>query len=320
MGPTKSHDGDKHARLSLFSLFIGNNSSVLSAAAATLLLLLTLCWGSNAPLTTTTTTTIFSLFVDWYMNVLERFPLLTKSVTTGTIQLVGDCGAQYYEHYKSSSSSRAKNNNNNTSNIDDATATTSTTTTNTTTTTTTTTTISDRSFFHNKYSLRRGLTLFADGLLLSGPLLSVCFDYMEHVLPTTTAAGDDDSDGLDGTGSSLLPTVVHVLINDYIIDSVYIAVSFPFTCIAEGYTSYEEILQIFRNDFVSTVTASWCTSLGLIPIEIVCFGYLPLSLRVLSMNFVDLFWGAIVSYFSHRSRNNNNNSSSNTTASSKKES
>jgi hypothetical protein len=313
MGPTKSHNGDKHARLPLFSLFIGNNSSVLSAAATTLLLLLlTLCWGSNSPLTTTTTTTttIFSLFVDWYMNVLERFPLLTKSVTTGTIQLVGDCGAQYYEHYKSSSS-RA-----NTTNNIDAPAATSTTT--NTTTTRTTTTTSDRSFFHNKYNLRRGLTLFADGLLLSGPLLSVCFDYMEHVLPTTTTAGDDDSDGLDGTGSSLLPTVVHVLINDYIIDSVYIAVSFPFTCITEGYTSYEEILQIFRNDFVSTVMASWCTSLGLIPIEIVCFGYLPLSLRVLSMNFVDLFWGAIVSYFSHRSRNNNNDSSSKTTTSSKK--
>lgn len=153
---------------------------------------------------------------------------------------------------------------------------------------------------HGAYSLRRGLSLFADGLLLSGPLLHYCFEAMEHYLPTTA-----DEKGGDNAGNTMNTTqavLVHVLINDYIIDTVYIALSFLFTSVAEGYTTKEQLLSIFQKDYVATVTASWCTSLCFIPIEFLCFGYLPLHFRVLSMNFVDLLWGAIISFFSHRSR------------------
>ncbi len=190
----------------------------------------------------------------WYMMVLEKYPVLTKALTTGVIQFFGDYAAQQYEqqHEKKGKQKDVA------------------------------------------YDLRRGLSLFADGLLLSGPLLHYCFEWMEDIWPT----------GGDVGTAKPLATLCHVFVNDYIIDSVYIGLSFVFTGIVEGY-SLRQVAEIFRNDYGATVRASWLTSLGLIPVEILCFGYLSLSFRVLAMNFVDLLWGAIVSFYSHRSRREN---------------
>lgn len=190
----------------------------------------------------------------WYMIVLEEYPVLTKALTTGIIQFFGDYAAQRYEQ-------QHKN---------------------------------DGKETDVAYDLRRGLSLFADGLLLSGPLLHYCFEWMEEIWPT---GGDDGM-------AKPLATLCHVFVNDYVIDSVYIGLSFVFTGIVEGY-SLRQVAEIFRKDYGATVRASWLTSLGLIPVEILCFGYLSLSFRVLAMNFVDLLWGAIVSFYSHRSRREN---------------
>eukprot|EP00533_Pseudo-nitzschia_delicatissima_P002607 CAMPEP_0116112890 /NCGR_PEP_ID=MMETSP0327-20121206/19217_1 /TAXON_ID=44447 /ORGANISM="Pseudo-nitzschia delicatissima, Strain B596" /LENGTH=265 /DNA_ID=CAMNT_0003606213 /DNA_START=39 /DNA_END=833 /DNA_ORIENTATION=+ len=121
---------------------------------------------------------------DWYMTVLEGFPVLTKSLTTG-----------------------------------------------------------------KAYDLRRGLSLFCDGLLLSGPLLHYCFEWMEEIWPT---GGDE---------VITLATLCHVFVNDYIIDSIYIGLSFVFTGVVEGYT-LGQVAEIFRKDYGATVRASWLTSLG----------------------------------------------------------
>jgi len=191
-----------------------------------------------------------------YMVAIDEYPVLTKSLTTAIIQILGDWAAQRYEQNQEKD---------------------------------TTTIHSDKG-----YDLRRGLSLFADGLLLSGPLMHYCFEWMEDTWPT--------SEGEDGGGLTRpLATLCHVFVNDYVIDSTYIALSFIFTGIVEGY-SLREIAVIVRKDFGATVRASWLTSLGLIPVEIMCFGYLSLSFRVLAMNFVDLLWGAIISFYMHRSR------------------
>ena len=200
-----------------------------------------------------------SRLLNRYNEVLEKFPLLTKSLTTAIIQFLGDCVAQRYEQHQEK----------------------------------------DPTTIHGKkaFDLRRGLSLFADGLLLSGPLMHYCFEWMEEAWPTS------EGDGGEGF-ARLLATLCHVFFNDYIIDSIYIALSFVVTGVFEGY-SLKDIVIIIRKDFWATVCASWLTSLGLIPVEIVCFGYLSLSFRVLAMNFVDLLWGAIVSFYSHRSRTEN---------------
>ena len=191
---------------------------------------------------------------DWYMTILEEFPVLTKSLTTGIVQFFGDYAAQRYEQQNGNETSSNQK--------------------------------------EKAYDLRRGLSLFCDGLLLSGPLLHYCFEWMEEIWPT---GGDE---------VIVLATLCHVFVNDYIIDSIYIGLSFVFTGVIEGYT-LGQVAEIFRKDYGATVRASWMTSLGLIPVEIWCFGYLSLSFRVLAMNFVDLLWGAIVSFYSHRSRGEN---------------
>ncbi len=209
---------------------------------------------------TTSISFVFSFLNDtsnWYLMVLEERPVLTKALTTGIIQFFGDYAAQRYEQQQEIEITKT----------------------------------------HDKkgYDLRRGLSLFADGLLLSGPLLHYCFEWMEEIWPT----------GVDsGMAIVSMATLCHVFVNDYVIDSIYIGLSFVFTGIVEGY-SLRQVVDILRKDYVATVRASWITSLGLIPVEILCFGYLSLSFRVLAMNFVDLLWGAIVSFYSHRSRREN---------------
>ena len=195
-----------------------------------------------------------------YTVALDLYPLLTKALTTGMIQFFGDLVAQRYEQQHQKEITTIRNG--------------------------------------KVYDLRRGLSLFADGLLLSGPLLHYCFEWMEDIWPTSKEVDDI------GSAWPTFNCLCHVFVNDYVIDSIYIGLSFFFTGVVEGY-SFSEVLGMFYKDYWPTVRASWLTSLGLIPIEVLCFGYLSLSFRVLAMNFVDLLWGAIVSFYSHRSRREN---------------
>jgi len=194
-----------------------------------------------------------------YMRVLEEYPLLVQSITTGIIQFFGDYAAQRYERKQ-----HTKN---------------------------------------QGYDVRRGVSLLVDGFVLSGPLMHYCYEWMEEHWPTTSEGGLDE-DEVGGLLERPLTTLFHVFVNDYFLDTTYIALSFVFTGVVEGYSS-KEICRIIRKDFWGTVRASWLTSFGLIPVEIVCFGYLSLSFRVLAMNFVDLLWGAIISFYSHKSRREN---------------
>ena len=208
----------------------------------------------------------------WYMQTLEEYPVLTKSLTTAVIQLLGDGVAQLYEQtQKRKRTQKQRGNNNNNNN-------------------------------NRGYDLRRGVSLFVDGLLV-GPTLHYCYEFMEEVWPTS---GENDNNDHPDDGTITLmarpfATLCHVFINDYIIDSTYIAISFVFTGIVEGY-AWREVKEMFWKDYWVTLRASWLTSICLLPVEIYCFGYLSLSLRVLAMNFIDLLWGSIVSFYSHRSR------------------
>ena len=195
-----------------------------------------------------------------YMEVLEDWPVATKALTTGVIQLMGDGMAQWFEQRGERAETKTE---------------------------TKTETPGNR----RRYDSRRGASLFAEGLLLSGPLLHYCYESMEEAWPTSTV----------DAAPRPLATLCHVFVNDYFIDSAYIAFSIAFTAIGEGHTM-GEVGEIFSKDYWDTLKASWATSACLLPLEIYCFGFLSLSLRVLAMNFVDLLWGAVVSFYSHRSR------------------
>mmetsp|Transcript_27607 Transcript_27607/g.66362 ORF Transcript_27607/g.66362 Transcript_27607/m.66362 type:complete len:326 (+) Transcript_27607:226-1203(+) len=271
-----------------------------------------------------------TMIIEWYLKQLNDHPLLTKSLTTGVVQFSGDGLAQYYEYYEKQQQTDGDEGQ-----------------------------LSEqhpkkfdkecypeqrsnggrrfyRSFFYDYYTFRRGLALFIDGLVLSGPLLHYCFDFMERWIPTSTGEISDDGTSSLSPSSSwseasdeIIATCLQVLINDIIIDSIYIILSFAFTSILEGdyksndirrtmtmtskssetttvtkqlKTTTKNLWTSLLQDIFPSIKASWFTSLGLIPVEFVCFRCLHVSLRVLAMNFIDLVWGAIISFVSHRSK------------------
>lgn len=142
-----------------------------------------------------------------------------------------------------------------------------------------------------KFDARRGLAVLGDGVLISGPLLHFAYNVLESIIPV---AGPYAS----------LAALIQVLIDDFVLDAIFVAIMFVTTGVAEGYT--RQIIPQFRKDFFNTIKAGWVTSLLLMPLEFVCFRFLPLNFRVLGMNIIDIFWEAIISFMVHRRRRMSN--------------
>eukprot|EP00934_Nitzschia_sp_Nitz4_P008457 Nitzschia sp. Nitz4//scaffold82_size85912//26638//27363//NITZ4_005135-RA/size85912-processed-gene-0.9-mRNA-1//1//CDS//3329558817//8447//frame0 len=136
------------------------------------------------------------------------------------------------------------------------------------------------------YDLRRGLAFLVDGLLLSGPLMHYAFELMEHFLPTEQ--------------QTWLTPLYHVILNDTLVDSFYIFLSFIFVAVVEGHV--QDLGDLIRKDLFATIRASLGSSIVFSPVEYVCFHQLPVRLRVLAMNVIDIVWGALISVVAHRSR------------------
>jgi hypothetical protein len=190
-------------------------------------------------------------FSTWYTGVLHQFPLITKSLTTAVIGVLGDTAAQFLEERI-----RAKKGGTNMEPL-------------------------------RRYDQRRGLAVFGDSLLISGPLLHVAYNVLESVIPV---AGPYAS----------LAAMSHVVIDNFLLDAVFVAAMFVSTGIVEGYT--KQILPQLKKDYFNTIKTGWATSIALMPFVFVCFRFLPLSFRVLGMNIIDIFWEAIISYMVHRRR------------------
>lgn len=193
----------------------------------------------------------------WYMDCLRDAPLPTKCVTSACISLLGDGGAQFHEER-----TRAKK-----------------------------TGAQDVSLLHFDYSVRRGLTNFADSLLICAPMLHYGYGWLESVIPVL------DHPSLPASSAA----AAHVLVDDYVFDAVFIAIMFITTGIGEGYRP-GQILSQFRKDYVPSVKTMWKAGFVLMPLEFCMFRYLPLSLRVLGMNLVEIVWDALVSFMIHKRR------------------
>jgi hypothetical protein len=198
---------------------------------------------------------VFSQFSTVYMSCLTTFPLYTKALTTAVISVMGDTTAQILEERI-----RAKKK-------------------------------GTQFSFSQNYDRRRGLSIVADSILVTGPLLHFAYNWLEHLIPVAGATGSAAS----------LAALAQVLIDNCILDSFFVAIMFVTTGIAEGYDAKQIIPQI-KKDYFATVKTSWATSFVLMPLQFVCFRFLPLSFRVLGVNFIDIFWQAMVSYMVHRRR------------------
>jgi Mpv17 / PMP22 family len=138
---------------------------------------------------------------------------------------------------------------------------------------------------YGRYSRRRGISTLVDGLLISGPLMHFAYEFMESILPIATGAA----------------AIVHVLADSVFIDSILVASRFFTTGLMEG-LSLQHLLPQFRSVYIPSLKASWVTSLLMSPLQFSCFRFLPLSVRVLSVNVLDVIWDAVISFMTHRSR------------------
>lgn len=143
-----------------------------------------------------------------------------------------------------------------------------------------------------KYDPRRGLSILLDGLFISGPLMHFGYELFDHVLPIHSG----------GSGAAIL----HVLADSVFLDAIFVASTFVVTGRMEGYR-FRQIVPQLRKDYLPALKASWATSVFLMPIEFVCFRFLPLSYRVLAVNFIDVIWDAVISFMAHRSRQDDKN-------------
>jgi Mpv17 / PMP22 family len=138
---------------------------------------------------------------------------------------------------------------------------------------------------YGRYSRRRGISTLVDGLLISGPLMHFAYEFMESILPIANGAA----------------AMVHVLADSVFIDSILVASRFFTTGLMEG-LSLQHLLPQFRSAYIPSLKASWVTSMLLSPLQFSCFRFLPLSVRVLSVNILDVIWDAVISFMTHRSR------------------
>lgn len=143
------------------------------------------------------------------------------------------------------------------------------------------------------YHLRRGLALMADGVL-SGPFMHLTYEWLERLVPTETEQGS-------AWYHSHIAAIVHVLVDCLILDSLFVAMTILLTGVLEGIPA-GLLLSQFRSDYFVTLKASWVTSAILFPLQFCMFRFLPVRLRVLGVNFLDVIWDAVLSFNAHRSR------------------
>lgn len=199
----------------------------------------------------------------WYLELLEKRPLVTKSITSGVIAITGDWAAQTVaqnlkgEYIKKVAKVSGFN-------------------------------LGALLTINGQYNMRRGLACMIDGLCISGPIMHIAYDFFERIFPVSQGGS--------------VAAICHVIADSLVLDSIFIATALVMTGVLEGYSFQSDILPQFKTDYFPAIRASWITSTSLIPIEFACFRYLPLSLRTLSMNFTSVIWDGVVYFMAHRSR------------------
>ncbi len=215
-------------------------------------------------------TKLSGAFISWYLSVLDATPLLTKCITGGLIAFAGDYGAQWFEWKSKQASkesdstkaelSRSSAKQGNTLSI------------------------------HKTYNIRRGIARFLECLLISSPLMHYGYDLFETLVPTV------------GGGSALyrsFAALTHVMADCILLDAVFVMTGIVCTGLLEGQRFRQQVIPNLRRVYLPTLKASIMTCGLLAPFQFLSFRFLPLSLRVLSVNAVDLVWNGVISFVSH---------------------
>jgi len=147
-----------------------------------------------------------------------------------------------------------------------------------------------------KLDKRRMMAMFTDGLLCAGPLLHHVYNFYERIIPT-----QHDEDVATASKRRFLAPLAHVLLDNFVMIVVYISVLMVSTGLFEG--RYASLPHELRHDLLPAVRVSYKASvMGLAPLQWVSFCFLPLKLRVLAVNVLDVVWVTVMSFVTHRNR------------------
>jgi len=229
----------------------------------------------------------FSSLTGWYLKRLEAAPLITKCVTGALIAFSGDYGAQWFE-YKSTNRPMSNKRYDAAGRSDNAASELIASSPRAGSQRRKTSALS----IHGTYNIRRGIARFLECLLISSPLMHYGYDLFERIVPTTSSSST--ASGLHAS----LAAVSHVVADSVFLDGIFVMTGIIATGLLEGHP-LRKVLPNLRNVYVPTLKASVVTSSALMPLQFLSFRFLPVQLRVLSVNAVDLIWTGVVSFVSH---------------------
>ncbi|KAL3790565.1 hypothetical protein ACHAW5_006543 [Stephanodiscus triporus] len=122
--------------------------------------------------------------------------------------------------------------------------------------------------------------------------MHVGYDLFERVMPVVGGGGG-------GMYRSSLAALSHVVADSVFLDGIFVCTGIVATGLLEGRSLRGHVLPNLRSVYLPTLRASVMTSSALMPLQFLSFRFLPVQLRVLSVNAVDLVWTAVVSFVSH---------------------
>jgi hypothetical protein len=85
-----------------------------------------------------------------------------------------------------------------------------------------------------------------------------------------------------------LAALLHVAFDQVIMAFPYVGGMMICTALVEGHGS--DLAEELEEEYMNNVKASWMAALGLAPIQFLSFRYLPATLRVLAVNLQDIIW------------------------------
>jgi protein Mpv17 len=202
-----------------------------------------------------------------YMYFLNESPLITKCLTAATIGGLGDLSAQYTEHRLNVAWSDI--------------------------------------YYPFQVDFMRQIGVMIEAGFVSGPIMHYAFDLMEAWFPVHGDHHDRDLKTPDNATTSIqlkkwCAALTHLLLEQLLLCPIFVFSMMVFTAVMEGEVnslSYE-----LRYEFLGTYYTATVASLTFAPLQLLAFRLLPINLRLLYMNVQDVFWNAIVSFMTHRSR------------------
>ncbi|KAL7517458.1 hypothetical protein ACHAWX_002377 [Stephanocyclus meneghinianus] len=97
-----------------------------------------------------------------------------------------------------------------------------------------------------------------------------------------------------------LAAFLHVAFDQVVMAFPYVAGMMIVTALVEGHGS--NLAEELEDEYMNNVKASWMAALLLAPYQFLAFRYLPITWRVLAVNLQDVIWVMAMSYVTHRTR------------------